>query len=346
VITDFAGSSMTMNGHTLRVSIHATTAAVITALSVMVTMSIDAVAASYPERPIRLILGFPPGSTVDILARPVAQRLGDALGQPVIVDNRAGATGIIANEMVARAAPDGYTLLAAPGSSLTSTPHVNDKLPYDALRDFVPIAQLSAFGYVLVAYPGIPARTIEDLTARARANPGTITYGSSGTASGFHLAGELYQRLAKIELLHVPYKGGPPGVTDLLAGRIDFMFYSLAVVQPQIIAGKLRVLAVTSPQRDPLLPDVPTMAEGGVPGYEATGWHGIFAPRGTPGAIVQRLNTEIVRILAVPEVKAIWTKQGMGTSAATSAELAKRVRADHDFYGRLIRDAGIKMGGR
>jgi tripartite-type tricarboxylate transporter receptor subunit TctC len=303
-------------------------------------------AAGYPERPIRLILGFPPGSTVDILARPVAQRLGETLGQPVIVDNRAGATGIIANEMVAKAAPDGYTLLTAPSSSLTSTPHVNDKLPYDALRDFVPVAQLSAFGYVLISHAGMAAKTLPELTALARAKPGTVTYGSSGTASGFHLAGELYQRLAKIELLHVPYKGGPPAVTDLLAGRIDFMFYSLAVVQQHIAAGRLRVLAVTGPQRDPLLPDAATMAEAGVPGYEATGWHGVFAPRGTPSAVVERLNTEIVRILAAPELKAIWTKQGMGTSNASPAALAKRVRADYDFYGRLIREGGIKIDGR
>jgi tripartite-type tricarboxylate transporter receptor subunit TctC len=303
-------------------------------------------ASGYPERPIRLILGFPPGSTVDVLTRPVALRLGETLGQPVIVDNRAGATGIIANEMVAKAAPDGYTLLTAPGSSLTSTPHVNDKLPYDALRDFVPIAQLSAFGYVLITHPGMPAKTVPELTALARAKPSAVSYGSSGTASGFHLAGELYQRLAKIELLHVPYKGGPPGVTDLLAGRIDFMFYSYAVVQPHILAGRLRMLAVTSAQRDPLLPDLPTMAEAGVPGYEATGWHGVFAPRGTPMAIVERLNTEIVRILGTPEMAAIWAKQGMGTSKATSAQLARRVRADYDFYGRLIREAGVKIDGR
>jgi tripartite-type tricarboxylate transporter receptor subunit TctC len=302
-------------------------------------------AAGYPERPIRLIMGFPPGSTVDILARPVAHRLSESLGQPVIVDNRSGATGIIANEMVAKAQPDGYTLLSAPSSSLTSTPHVNSRLPYDALRDFVPVAQLSAFGYVLVVNPGLPAKTLPELTALARSKPGGLTYGSSGTASGFHLAGELYEKLAKIKLLHVPYKGGPPGITDLLAGRIDFMFYSLAVIQPQIKAGKLRVLAVTSAQRDPLLPEVPTMAEGGVAGYEATGWHGIFAPGGTPRAIVERLNAQVVRILGTPEVREIWTQQGMGITEATPAQLAKRMRADYDFYGRLIRDAGIKGDG-
>jgi tripartite-type tricarboxylate transporter receptor subunit TctC len=305
----------------------------------------SALAAGYPERPIRLIMGFPPGSTVDILARPVAQRLSEAFGQPVIVDNRSGATGIIANELVSKAQPDGYTLLAAPSSSLTSTPHLAAKLPYDALRDFVAVAQLSAFGYVLVVNPAVPAKTLRELMALANTRPEGLTYGSSGTGSGFHLAGELFQRLGKVRLLHVPYKGGPPGVTDLIAGRIDFMFYSLAVIQPQIRAGKLRVLAVTAGQRDPLLPDVPTMAEGGVPGYEATGWHGIFAPGGTPKDVVGRLNAQVVRILGLPEVREIWAQQGMGITTADPARLARRMREDFDFYGKLIREAGIKGEG-
>jgi tripartite-type tricarboxylate transporter receptor subunit TctC len=311
----------------------------------LLAMAAAASAAGYPDRPIRLIMGFPPGSTVDILARPVAQRLSEAFGQPVIVDNRSGATGIIANELVARAQPDGHTLLAAPSSSLTSTPHLTARLPYDALRDFVAVAQLSAFGYVLVVNPALPAKNVRELMALANARPDGLTYGSSGTGSGFHLAGELFQRLGKVRLLHVPYKGGPPGITDLMAGRIDFMFYSLAVIHPQIRAGKLRVIAVTAPQRDPLLPEVPTMAEAGVPGYEATGWHGIFAPGGTPREVVGRLNAEVVRILGQPEVREIWAQQGMGITAADPARLAKRMREDFDFYGKLIRAAGIKGDG-
>jgi len=232
-----------------------------------------------------------------------AQRLTEALGQPVIVHNRSGATGIIANELVAKSLGDGYTLLATPSSSLTSTPHLNDKLPYDALLDFVPVAQLSAYGYVLVVHPSVLAKTLRDLIALARARPGGSANGSSGTGSGFHLAGKLFQKLAQIKLLHVPYKGGPPGVTDLLAGRIDFMFYSLAVIQPQVRAGRLRVLAVTGAQRDPMLPEVPTMAEGGVPGYEAIGGHGLFAPGGTPREIIERLNAQVVRILATADAR-------------------------------------------
>ncbi len=299
---------------------------------------------AWPAKPLRLIQGFPAGSTVDVLARPVAARLSEQLGQPVVVENRAGATGVIANEFVARAAPDGYTLLAAPSSSLTSTPHLNPALPY-SLRDFTAVAQLSAFAYVLVTHPGVPVKTVRDLVAIARAKPGFVSYGSTGTGSGFHLAGELLARLAKLDLLHVPYKGGPPGITDLLGGRIDFMFYSYAVIRPLIDAGKLRMVGTTGARRDPAIPAIPTLAESGVPGYEASGWHGIFVPAAVPRDIVERLNAMVVRLLATPEMREIWAAQGMGITAATPAQLADRLRADHEFYGRLIRDAGIKGGG-
>ncbi len=299
---------------------------------------------AWPAKPLRLIQGFPAGSTVDVLARPVAARLSEQLGQPVVVENRAGATGVIANEFVARAAPDGYTLLAAPSSSLTSTPHLNPALPY-SLRDFTAVAQLSAFAYVLVTHPGVPVKTVRDLVAIARAKPGFVSYGSTGTGSGFHLAGELLARLAKLDLLHVPYKGGPPGITDLLGGRIDFMFYSYAVIRPLIDAGKLRMVGTTGARRDPAIPAIPTLAESGVPGYEASGWHGIFAPAAVPRKIVERLNAMVVRLLATPEMREIWAAQGMGITSATPAQLADRLRADHEFYGRLIRDAGIKGGG-
>ncbi|MFN7751938.1 MAG: Bug family tripartite tricarboxylate transporter substrate binding protein [Pseudomonadota bacterium] len=299
---------------------------------------------AWPAKPLRLIQGFPAGSTVDVLARPVAARLSEQLGQPVVVENRAGATGVIANEFVARAAPDGYTLLAAPSSSLTSTPHLNPALPY-SLRDFTAVAQLSAFAYVLVTHPGVPVKTVRDLVAIARAKPGFVSYGSTGTGSGFHLAGELLARLAKLDLLHVPYKGGPPGITDLLGGRIDFMFYSYAVIRPLIDAGKLRMVGTTGARRDPAIPAIPTLAESGVPGYEASGWHGIFVPAAVPRDIVERLNAMVVRLLATPEMREIWAAQGMGITSATPAQLADRLRADHEFYGRLIRDAGIKGGG-
>jgi tripartite-type tricarboxylate transporter receptor subunit TctC len=298
----------------------------------------------YPVKPIRLVLGFPPGTNVDLLARPVAQRMSEALGQQVVVDNRAGATGLIANEFVARAAPDGYTLLAAPGSSLTSAPHLTAKVPYDSLKDFTPIAQISAFPNVLIVNPVVPARNVKELIAIARAKPGMLTFGSSGIGSAFHLAGELFKTMAKADLLHVPYKGGNLALTDLIGGRIDLMFYSFAVAQPQIKAGKVRALAVTSLTRDPFAPELPTIDEAGLKGYEITGWHGVFAPGGAPRDIVERLNAAITKALAGPDIQALWASQGMQLPATTPQQFAQRVRADYEKYGRLVKAVGIKPG--
>ena len=297
---------------------------------------------SYPAKPVRILLGFPPATTVDVLVRPLAQKLSETLKQQFLVDNRPGATGLIANEAVARAAPDGYTLLGAPGSSLTASPQMHAKPPFDALKDFAPIAQIGAFGYVFIAHPGVPATSVKQLIALARAKPGFLTYGSSGIGSGFHLAGELFTSMAHVNMLHVPYKGGAAAMTDMLAGRIDVMFYSLAVAQPHIRAGKLRALGVTGRTRDPLLSDVPTLDEAGLKGYEMTGWHGMLAPAGTPGAVLDRLNTEIVRLLHTPDMKALWTKHGMATPSTSRAEFAAVIKSDYEKYARLIKSAGIK----
>ncbi len=299
-------------------------------------------AQAYPAKAVRIVMGFPPGTTVDVLARPIAQRMTEALGQQFILDNRPGATGIIANELVARAAPDGYTLLATPGSSLTASPHLHAKMTFDPLRDLLPIVQIGEFSYVLITHPAVPARTVRDLIALARAKPGVVTYGSTGIGSGFHLAGELFASMAKINVVHVPYKGGPAAVTDMLGGRIDFMFYSFAVVQPQVKAGRLRAIAVTGRERDPLLPDVPTVAEAGLPGYEIGGWHGFFAPAGTPKEIVERLNALVRRILTAPDMRELWTGQAMAIPTGNPAQFAARVRDDYEKYGALIKRAGIK----
>ena len=195
-------------------------------------MALDASAqGAYPTKPVRLVLGFPAGTNVDVLARPIAQRLTEMLGQPMVVDNRPGATGLIANEFVAKAPPDGYTLLVAPGSSLTSTPHLRIRKPYDTLKDFAPIIQINAFPQVLIVNPTVPAKKVKELIALAKSRPGVLTFGSSGTGSAFHLAGELFKTMAKVDMLHVPYKGGNVALTDLLAGRIDLMFYSLAIAK-------------------------------------------------------------------------------------------------------------------
>lgn len=300
-------------------------------------------AQTYPSKVVRIILGFPAGTTVDLLVRPVAQKLSESMGQQFIVENRAGATGLIANEAVARAAPDGYTLLGVPGSSLTSSLQLFEKPPVNVLRDYMPISQLGAFGYIFMVHPGVPAKNVKELIAIARAKPGFLTYGSSGVGSGFHLAGELFTTMAGVKMLHVPYKGGAEALNDMIAGRIDVMFYSLAVALPQIRAGKLRPLAVTGMTRDALLPDLPTMDEAGLKGYEMTGWHGLLAPAGTPVAVVEKLNADIRRILQTPEMKKLWVNYGMATPSTTPAQFGGVIKSDYDKYAKLIKSAGIEL---
>jgi len=292
---------------------------------------------------VKIILGFPAATTVDLLVRPLAQKLGESLGQQVIVENRSGATGLIANEAVARAAPDGYTLLGAPGSSLASSPQMFAKPPFNVLEDFAPISQIGAFGYVFIVHPGVPVKSVKELIALARAKPGFLTYGSSGIGGGFHLAGELFTSMARVNMLHVPYNGGAAAMNDILAGRIDMMFYSMAVARPHIQTGKLRPLSVTGMNRDELLPEVPTMDEAGLKGYEMTGWHGLVAPAGTPVAVINKLNAEIVRLLQTADMKRLWNRYGMGTPTATPAQFAEVIKSDYEKYSKLIKSAGIKL---
>ena len=300
-------------------------------------------AQSYPTRVVRLVHGFAAGSAIDVFARPLAQKLSEALGQQVVVDSRPGATGTIANELVAKSAPDGYTLLAAPGSAMAATPHLY-KVPYDPLRDFAPVIQISAFSYVLVAHPAVPAKTARDLIALAKSRPAPLTYGSTGVGSGFHLAGELFAAMAGIQLLHVPYRGGgSAAITDLVAGRVDLMWDSLAVVLPQMRAGKLRAIGVTGAHRAAALPDVPAIAESGLPGYEMVGWHGVFAPAGTAREIIERLNATIAKILGASDIKELWTTQAMEILPSTPEQFAARLRFDYERYGKLIKSSGISI---
>ena len=312
------------------------------ALVIMLSCCAGAAAQTYPSKPVRIIMGFPAGSTVDVLVRPLAQHLTQTLGQQFIVDNRAGATGVIASELVAKAPADGYTLLGTPSSAITSTPHLSQHLPFDPLRDFVSINQINWFSYVLITHPSVPAKSVSELIALAKSKPGVLTYGSSGVGSAFHLAGELFRLMAKIDIIHVPYKGGPPAVTDMMGGRLDLMFYSLAVVRQQIEAGRLRALAVTGDHRDPLLPLVPTVAESGLRGYEMSGGHIILAPAATPRDVLVKLNAAILKALSLPEMKELWARQGMEIALTTLDQAAARLRGDYDRYGKLIKEAGIK----
>ena len=300
-----------------------------------------AVAQSYPSKPIRLVHGFPPGAAIDVFSRPVAQKLAEALGQPVPVDARPGATGTIANELVSKAAPDGYTLLASPGSAMAATPHLFP-IRYKAL-DFTPIIQIADFSYVLVAHPAVPIRSARDLIALAKTKPGMLTYGSPGVGTGFHLAGELFASSAGVKLLHVPYKGGgSTSVADTVAGRVDMMWDSLGVVRPYVQAGRLRVIGVTGERRAAALPEAPTLAESGLPGYSITGWHGIFGPPGMPREIVTTLNATIAKILATPEIKDLWATLAMEIVPSSPEQFAARVRADYEKYGKLIKSIGLK----
>jgi tripartite-type tricarboxylate transporter receptor subunit TctC len=299
-------------------------------------------AQGFPARPIKILTGFPPASNVDVLARPIAQHMTELLGAQVVVDNRPGATGMIANEMVAKAPPDGYTLLAVPSTSLTSTPHMRAKMPYDSLRDFAPITQLAGWSNVLIVNPRVPVRNVKDLIALAKSKPGVLTYASSGIGSGFHLSAELFKSMAQIEMVHVPYKGGNLALTDMIGGRIDLMFYTLSVSLPHIRSGQLRAIAVSGTKRNPLLPDVPTVSESGLPGYETSGWVGFLAPAKTPRDIVEKLNATIVRILATPAMAEFYAGQGVEIVASSPEQFAAKIRADYEKYGRLIRAAGIK----
>ncbi len=296
---------------------------------------------AYPARPVRMLIGYAPGTSVDVAGRFLAQRLGEVFGQSFVVDNRPGATGAIAAEAVARSAPDGYTLMAAPGSGVVATPWMQ-KVGWDPLRDFAPVALMGEFAFLLAAHPTLPAKTAKDLIALARQRPRELAYGSNGVGSAFHLAGVLFAQMGKVELVHVPYRGGGnAALVDVMGGQIHLLWNSPVFLIPQIKAGKLKAIGVTGPKRIAALPDVPTLAESGLPGYAMTGWQGVFAPASTSRDIVTRLNATIVKILTAPAARETWAAQGLEAPAWSPDQFAQRVKADYEAYGRLIRSIGV-----
>ena len=312
---------------------------------VVLLLTIAAIAQAQPDPnpPNPHIHGFATGSAIDVMGRPLAAKLSELLGQQVIVDSRPGATGGIANEAVAKSAPDGYTLLTAPGSSLTAVPHLQ-AVRFDPLRDYAAVVQTTAFSFMLVAHPSVPVQTARDLVALAKSRPGYLTYGSTGVGSGFHLAGEMFCHLAGVKMLHVPYRGGgAAAITDLVGGRVDLMWDALAVVRPQLQSGKLKAVGVTGSRRAPALPQVPTIAESGLPGYEMLGWHGILAPAATPRDVVERLNAAVTKVLAQPDIRDLWAAQNMEIVPTTPAQFGDLIRREHERYGKLIKTAGIKL---
>ncbi len=296
----------------------------------------------YPARPIRLVVPFPAGGGVDISARVVGQKLAERLGASVVVDNRSGAAGIIGTDIVAKAQPDGYTL-AMVAAGHTINPGLYRKLPYDAVKDFAPVSLVVLSPGILVVGPGMRARTAREFIELARARPGQMTFSSAGTGSPPHLAMELLKSMAGIDLVHVPYKGGAEYMADVGGGRIDATITSIAAVLPLVKTGKARALAVSSRTRAAATPEVPTMMEAGVPGYEAVSWYGLLAPAGTPRAVVERLSAETVRVLRMDDVRERLTGQGLEPVGNTPREFAARITEELPKWSRVIQAAGIKI---
>ena len=299
-------------------------------------------AQTYPTKPIRVLAPFTAGSTVDVMARVVQEQLAARLNQNLVIDNRPGANGIIATEMVAKARPDGYTMLISTGS-FTGNVIATKKLPYDTVRDFAQITQIArSYGLMLVVHPGVQAQSIKELVAQAKANPRKMGYASSGVGNMTHLVGELLNVLAGIELTHVPYKGSAPALTDVMGRQIDMTFISTVSVMPFIKAGRVRALALTGGERSPVMPQVPTFKEIGYPDFEMTGWYGLWFPAKTPEPVVARINAEIKRAVASPEMKAKLDELGLIAVASTPAEFAKFLQEDLALQQRIAKKAGIE----
>ena len=295
----------------------------------------------YPARPIRIISPFAPGGGNDVLSRTIAQKLTENVKQQVIVENRPGANGIIGTEAAARAAPDGYTIVLIPSGHAVNA-SLRRKLPYDSIRDFTPITLVGSSPLILAVHPSVPAKSVKALAALARARPGQLTYGSAGIGSSGHLGGALFETLTGAKMVHVPYKGMGLAITDLMAGHISLVFGTSASVMPHVRSGRLRALATTGAKRSPALPDFPTVAEAGVPGYEAGLWYGFVGPARIPGDIVRRLNAEIVAVLKSPEVHDRLASQGVDATPSTPEEFGKLMVTDLERWAKVVQRAGIR----
>jgi tripartite-type tricarboxylate transporter receptor subunit TctC len=299
-------------------------------------------AQSYPTKPIRLIVPFPPGGGNDVIARVIAQKLGERLGQQVVVDNRAGANGIVGLQALMQSPPDGYTLAVGAAGPLAVNPSLYDKLPYDPLKDFAPITNMVNYPLLLVVHPSVPAKTTQDLVNLAKAKPKQLYFASPGSGNSGHLAGELLNTMANVQTVHVPYKGQGPALSDLISGQVQMLYSSIPSVLPQVKSGQLNALAVGSAKRVPSLPDIPTIAESGVPGYEAYSWVGMVAPAKTPKDIVNRLNREIVDILKQKDVSEKLNQQGALPVGDSPEQFAAYIKAEIDKWGAVVRAANIK----
>jgi tripartite-type tricarboxylate transporter receptor subunit TctC len=302
----------------------------------------DVGAASYPERPIRLIDPYAPGGGSGVVARLLSVKLADAWGKQVVVDNRPGAAAAIGTDLAVRAAADGYTLLMGTSGSIAISPHVA-KVPYDTLRDLSPISQTSAQAMLVVLHPSLKVDSVKDLIAHVRANPGKVTYSSSGAGGSGHLAAELFESLTKAKMIHVPYKGSGPAVIAVLSGEVQLSFNNILAVLPQVQAGKLKALAVTSAQRARAIPDLPTLAEAGVPGYSATSWNGVFAPAKVPQPIINKIHAEVVKALNATDVRDRLTSMGSDPVGSSPAEFRSLIALEHARWGKVIKENNVKL---
>jgi tripartite-type tricarboxylate transporter receptor subunit TctC len=314
----------------------------IIALLALALLTSNVLAQGYPDKPIRILVGFAAGGPADITARLIGDRLSETWGKPVIVENLTGAAGNLATDRVAKSAPDGYTLLAAASATIVTNPSLYQKLPFDPVKDLAPITQAVYTPNILAVHPDVPARSVQELVAYAKANPGKLSFGSAGPGTSQHLAGELFKTMAGIDIQHVPYRGIAAVMPDLIGGRLTMAFGNISAVLPLVRDGKLRALAVTSARRYGSVPNLPTMIEAGFPNFDSTAWFGLMAPAGTPTDIIDKLHRESVRILALPDVRKRFDELGIEVIGNTPAEFAAAIAAETPQWAKVIRDAGIK----
>ena len=298
---------------------------------------------TWPSKPIRFIVPFPPGGGTDVMARAVAPKLGEGLGQQVVVDNRSGAGGMIGVELAAKSPPDGYTLGIATVGQISINPNLYAKMPFDPVKDLAPVTMAGNIFNVLIVHPALPAPSVKALIALARARPGELNYGSSGTGAADHLSAELFQVMTKTKMVHVPYKGGPLAMIDLISGNLQLMFSTVPTAVGLIKGGKVRAMAITNSKRYPLMPELPTVAEAGIPGFAVNNWTGVFVPAATPPAVVTRLNAEFVKVLAMPDVKKRLMDNGIDAVSNTPQQFAAYIRDETAKWASVIKDANVKV---
>lgn len=325
-----------------RVRLLGAAAAMALGATITTTSALAADATNWPTQPVKLIVPFAPGGTSDVLAREIAARLQVALKQTVVVDNKAGAGGVLGADSVAKAAPDGYTVLLGTIATHAINPALMPKMPYKADRDFAPVILLGKISNVLLIGPGAQARTVKDIVAAAKAKPGDITFASAGQGTSQHLSGEVFRLMTGADLTHVPYKGSAPAIQDVMGGQVPMSFETVTVALPQIKAGKVKAVAVTSAKRSAQLPDVPTLAESGVPGFDVSSWQALYLPAGTPPAIVAKLNAEVQKIVAQPEVKAKMESLGLEYAPNSPAQFTEFQKAEQARWAKVIKDGNVK----